>query len=67
MSALAEIRKSKGLTQKRLGEILNVSSQAIANYECGKRKNQLEFAQKYAHALNITLDEFARLLKNSTS
>lgn len=67
IKTLKELRKQKGLSQKALGEILNVSGQAIANYECGKRINQLMFARKYAQALGITLDEFALALEQSTS
>lgn len=67
MKTLKDLRKEKGLSQQQLGKILNVTSQAIANYETGKRKNQLDFLQNYAKALDITLDEFAEILKNSTS
>lgn len=67
MDDLRTLRKQKGLSQQQLGKILNVTSQAIANYEIGKRKNQLDFIKKYADALDITLDEFAEALKNTTS
>lgn len=66
MQTLRDLRKKKGLSQKELGKILNVTSQAIANYECGKRQNQLIFIKNYAKALDITLDEFVKALENST-
>lgn len=35
---LKELRKSKGFSQKELGNILNVTERAIYNYEKGIRK-----------------------------
>ena len=35
---LKELRKSKGLTQKQLAEQLNITTGALANYECGSRQ-----------------------------
>ena len=66
-TTLKDLRKKKGLSQEQLGKILNVTSQAIANYENGKRQNQLDFVKKYANTLDISLDEFFEILKQSTS
>ena len=59
MKSLSEIRNDKKITQQKLGRILGVTSQAVANYECGKRTPNIVFARKYAKALGISLDELA--------
>lgn len=46
-------RKKSGLSQKELGQKLNVSQQHIAQYENGKRAPKLDTIQKIATALNI--------------
>ena len=35
---LREWRKTRGLTQQQLADLLNISRQAITNWECGIRK-----------------------------
>lgn len=50
---LKKIRKQKGLTQQALGEILNVSKQAVANIECGHSNPSLELIGKLIENLNI--------------
>lgn len=47
------IRKQKGLTQKELGERLNVSGAMIAQYETGKRKPKKETIEQIAKALDV--------------
>ena len=64
---LRELRKKKNLSQKQLGKILNVTSQAIGNYEKGKRFSQVLFAEEYSKALGITLEELIEILKQTIS
>jgi len=64
---LRELRKRRNLSQKQLGKLLNVTSQAIGNYENGKRFAQLLFAKEYAIALGITLEELVEIIKETTS
>ena len=66
MKTLRKLRKEKGLTQQKLGKLLGVTSQAIANFECGKRFGQLKFIKAYADILGISLDEFAEIVENIT-
>ncbi|MBQ8443739.1 MAG: helix-turn-helix transcriptional regulator [Clostridia bacterium] len=58
MKTLRELRKEKNLTQKELAQMLNVTSQAIANFENGTRAPNLLFAKKYAKVFGVSLDEF---------
>lgn len=50
-------RKRVGLSQKELGQKLNVSQQHIAQYESGKRTPKLDTIQKIATALNISVND----------
>lgn len=53
---LKELRIQKGLTQKQLGDKLNLSSQAVGNYENGKRDMNIKLIPKYAEILNVTCE-----------
>lgn len=53
---LARYRKSRGMTQKELGEMLNISRQAYSNYETGKRTPDIDLLLKIAQIYDITLD-----------
>lgn len=57
MKTLRELRKAKSMTQQKLGEMLGVTSQAIANFENAKRTPDVIFAKKYAKALGVSLEE----------
>lgn len=46
-------RKKAGLTQKELGELLNVSAAMIAQYENNLRNPKFETLDKIANALNV--------------
>ncbi|MCI9083666.1 MAG: helix-turn-helix domain-containing protein [Lachnospiraceae bacterium] len=54
-------RKKVGLSQKELGERLNVSQSMIAQYENGKRMPKIETLQKIADALEVELWEMVEL------
>lgn len=47
------IRKTKGLTQKELGELIDVSSDQIQKYENGAHKPRLVVMKKLSGALNV--------------
>lgn len=53
------IRISKGMTQKQLADILDVSQNAIYNWENGKREIKIETLQKIANALNVPIIDIA--------
>lgn len=53
---LKALRKQHDLTQKQLGEILNVSRGAIAMYESGKRKPDPDLLLAIASKFEISVD-----------
>lgn len=52
---LKEIRISKNITQKNLGELVNLSRETISKYESGEREPPLSKAILLARALNVSL------------
>lgn len=54
---IRDARKKKGLTQKELGERLEVSDVSIAQWENGIRNPRFETRQKLAKALDIDIVE----------
>ena len=53
--AIKKARKSKGLTQKELGNLLGVSEVMIGQYERGVRNPKIEMLSKISAALDIPL------------
>lgn len=56
MKNLRTIRKSKGLSQAKMAEILCISPQAYSNYETGKRKPSSETLIKIANLYGVSVD-----------
>lgn len=54
---IKNIRKNKGITQKKLSELSNVHVSQLARYESGKSKPTLEIIIKIANALNVDVVE----------
>ena len=52
-----ELREKEGLTQKKLGEKVNVSRQAINAIETGKYDPSLWLAYDIAHLFNMSIEE----------
>ena len=52
---IRDTRKKRGLTQKKLGELLGVSESAVNRYESGKVNPSLEMLEKIAIALTTEL------------
>jgi len=50
---IRELRIEKGITQKKLAELLNISQQAVANYEKGKRVPKKDLQEKLAGIFNM--------------
>ena len=63
---LKEIRESKGLTQKQLGEMCGLAYTAVRNYENGRGNPKMETLEKIAEALNVSTDELINDSTNST-
>lgn len=52
---IKRIRKEKGLTQKKLGELCGIAESNIRKYENGKQNPKIETIQKIATALKVSL------------
>ena len=52
------IRKSKGLTQKALGELCGIAEPTIRRYELGKLNPKYETLQKIAKAMYVPISDF---------
>lgn len=50
-------RKNAGLTQKQLGDLVEVDQSAVSNWELGKSKPQKKTIPKIAKALGCTEDD----------
>lgn len=61
---LKEVRKKKGLTQKELAALLNVSQNAIFNWENGKREPSLEMIERISTALGIQVAQLLGYSEN---
>lgn len=57
---LAEVRKSRGLTQEKLAEMLDISSVSITYLETGRRWPRLLTLQKIAKCLKVPVAELFR-------
>ena len=54
---LYELRRRRGLSQKRLGELLGLSGKAVSKWECGLSMPQSNMLPRLAEVLNVSLDE----------
>ncbi|MBR1817625.1 MAG: helix-turn-helix transcriptional regulator [Bacilli bacterium] len=66
---IAEIRTSKKMTQKELADKINVTPQAIGNWENGRRLPDYSIIKDLCNELGITINEFfsgEKIKKNET-
>lgn len=61
---LCKIRKSRGLTQEQLGELVGLSKRMIAHYEAGSKAMTVVSLQKIAKALGVTIAHLTGEKKN---
>ena len=54
---LAELRKSKGLSQQRLSDLSGVARVTIARFELGTQSPTLETLKRLADALKVPIDK----------
>lgn len=59
---IGELRREKGLTLKRMGELLNIRDNTLSQYETGKREPQLGIMLEIANFFGVSLEY---LLKKS--
>jgi len=55
---MVELRKQAGLTQSQLGDLIQIKQQAVAAYECGKRRLPVSLVPVWARALGVTIEDF---------
>ena len=54
---IAEMRKSKGLTQKQLADALLISDKTVSKWECGNGLPEVSLMLPLCEILNITVNE----------
>lgn len=52
------IRKTRGLSQQQLAELMDCTRSTISNWECGRRSPHLNELESLATKLNVSLDYF---------
>lgn len=60
MNRIAELRKSIGLTQGELGELLGVSQQAISKYENSNENISGDILAAMSRIFKVSIDEILR-------
>lgn len=60
---LKEVRKSKGISQTELANLLGTKQQSISKYEQGLDTPSLERLIEFAQILNVTLDDLVEFEK----
>lgn len=53
---LIEARKNRELSQKKLGELVDIDKRIISRYETNKTLPSIDVAKKLADALHVSLD-----------
>ena len=57
---LREIRRKKGFSQVKVSLELNISREAISNYETGKRSPDVDMLVKFSDYFNVSIDYLIR-------
>lgn len=55
---IKEIRKSKGLTQEQLSEMIDIETSSLSGIESGRFYPSLHVLEKIAHVFDVELIEF---------
>ena len=63
-SFIQELRKEKGLTQAELGDLLNISFQAISKWENGENLPDVQSLENLSIIFKVTIDEILKGEKN---
>ena len=64
---IRHFREEKGISQAELAEGLNVTRQAVSNWECGKTEPDIETLHKISDILGITIEELIYGLKREAT
>ena len=57
---IALLRKEKGLTQKQLAELLNVSDKTVSHWECDENSPDISILPFLAENLGVSVDELLK-------
>ena len=57
---LKEVRKKKGYSQVKVSMDLNISREAISNYETGRRNPDIDMLLKFSDYYNVSIDYLIR-------
>ncbi len=57
---IALLRKEKGLTQKQLSELLNVSDKTVSHWECDETSPDISLLPLLADTLGVSVDELLK-------
>lgn len=57
MNAIIKLRERKGLSQKELADILNITQGAVSQWELGLSRPTSKILPELAKALDCTIDE----------
>ncbi len=63
---IRELRKKRGITQERLAEYLNISSQAVSKWESGISQPDISLVPQLVSFFGVSADELFSLNKNIT-
>lgn len=63
---IRELRKKRGITQERLAEYLNISSQAVSKWENGSSMPDISFVPQLVSFFGVSADELFSLNKDMT-
>lgn len=64
---IAELRKEKGLTQKELGEIINIDNRIISKWENGRHAPDITVLKELSAVLGVTVTELLEGKKSKNS
>ena len=54
---IAQTRRSRGLTQKQLAQLLSISDKTVSKWECGKGLPEVSLMLPLCRALEITVND----------
>ncbi len=63
---VAQLRKEKGLTQKELADLLNITDKAVSKWETGKGFPDVKLLEPLAQALGVSLVELMQGRRQET-
>lgn len=63
---IRKFREAKGATQENMAEALNMTRQAVSNWECGKTEPDIDTLHRISQYLGVSIEELIYGEKRST-